>query len=1325
MTYIKTLIALTGLALLTACAGGVTINNNTATLTPSATCDANPFIMGCNATQTQQEEFCRDNTKTPDDKTTNCADTVTRVCEGDVFDGLCTTPTEQEAEAFCRDATKTPATKANNCTSTVVRVCGENPFDAGLCLADNTYRIERLQIRATCTNLDTNPDIDTDDRHVLCPEIVVTACTGNPFLPECRVGDAGASDGTYGLEREKQITANCKGADGTGFGNVFHRACDGIPLYVNRRNEILNACTALTANTPACMTERVAQICNANPYNADLCFEDDIDYTAKRAEELAECRKDNKRLSCVDAAAIECLKNPFQPVLCFIGTTYMQARITQGGACLTNRDGPNCADAIIHVCNDNPFDGFCKGEAGYIDTQLNRCALGDATILQCNAVFDDALAECLEDPFSVACDTEPTFTANKASVRTKRFGFCAETENARDARCRGYTACNTSMAFAPLTCGADFNPVRVTFCGVTDNAFDAECVGNFADTTAQLAFCKVTVQAFDARCVGNLADTSAQMAFCAVPARAFDAGCVGNLIDAMAQTEYCKVPARAFDDGCVGNLADAAAQLAFCKLSTSDPFGTDCGGTAFRAAREEFCIAKPTTLACDTDLHDEDLEYDPNLCGNGACVETADWLDSFTADGGTAPPTTPAATDPPRHGFLHGGADTVDFGTLTDAFSNDPTVITLNLQDATYNSLPLGGDVQDGIAYFETFIANKSGGYAGIFSGTNLGVPLTAYVAGTEPIAVWYGKFGVEGSADIPDRDFTLNVNLEDREIDAFVQFGGTSHYKLDGDFNDKGVIVNGTVIYGAFTNSNPDMIAEITKAGILTGLIGQEGAVGIFHADLTTSGSDTYVGGFVAAPYILPADDSPSKITFSDWVRSFVSPLGPSPNTGFRSRANQFLQGTETDLLTTGTQDSGSNTAAPDVITITLAENDLGGEAADGFAYFRGHIAPANKSYYYTGILSGTDLGAPLTEQPTSMLWRGYIRLTGFGGLNKHFDLTVNFGAGSQMGGGTLSAFVPFGSANTTLNYKIDAEFNADGLIITGDATNPNILYDDFTNGNPDMPAGSVDRHTGILSGIIGEQGVVAVFISNPHSEPSYVFSGGLVAAPIQGTSGFLKWANSLATFPRFVPTTENQFLQGTATGLHTKGTRASQLNNAKPTVTTVTLADKGLGGQAADGFAFFDGYSGQQHYYAGILSGTDLGAPLTRQPTNTVWRGHIALSGFATVNKSFDLTVDFGAGSQTGGGTIAAFVKVFNNNDVSHYKIDAEFNADGVIVPVADSIVYDEFTGGEPDSPTMASLRHTGMVTGLIGEQGAVGVFIGSTMSGGFVARNTPSSP
>ncbi|MCA8833779.1 MAG: hypothetical protein K8953_01730, partial [Proteobacteria bacterium] len=458
-------------------------------------------------------------------------------------------------------------------------------------------------------------------------------------------------------------------------------------------------------------------------------------------------------------------------------------------------------------------------------------------------------------------------------------------------------------------------------------------------------------------------------------------------------------------------------------------------------------------------------------------------------------------------------------------------------------------------------------------------------------------------------------------------------------------------------------------------------------------------VGGFVAAPYILPADDSPSKITFSDWVRSFVSPLAPSPNTSFRSRTNQFLRGTETDLLTTGTQFLSQNNDPAIVRTITLADKGLGGEAADGFAYFRGYIPAANKSYYYAGILSGTDLGAPLTQQPISTLWRGHIGLTGFGGLNKSFTLTVNFGVGSQVGGGTLSAFVPFGGSTTTLFYKIDAEFNADGLIITGDAANPNILYDDFTGANPDMPTGFDDSHTGILSGIIGEQGVVATFISNPHAtDNAYAFSGGFVAEPVAPADDFPNkvtfndWLRLSEDTPSAVPTIgtpANEFLRGTKIDLRTAGTQISDTNTAAPTVTTVTLADNGLGGDSADGFAFFNGYIGQQHYYAGILSGTDLGAPLAQQPTNTVWRGHISLNGFATVNKSFNLTVNFGAGSQMGGGTLAAFVKVFNNNDVSHYKIDAEFHADGLRVRVADSIVYGVSTGGDPDMPTMAQLR------------------------------------
>ena len=52
---------------------------------------------------------------------------------------------------------------------------------------------------------------------------------------------------------------------------------------------------------------------------------------------------------------------------------------------------------------------------------------------------------------------------------------------------------------------------------------------------------------------------------------------------------------------------------------------------------------------------------------------------------------------------------------------------------------------------------------------------------------------------------------------------------------------------------ANPDLLIPNSgnKLGILTGLIGQEGAVGVFVADDadTTSTRTTYVGGFVACP--------------------------------------------------------------------------------------------------------------------------------------------------------------------------------------------------------------------------------------------------------------------------------------------------------------------------------------------------------------------------------------------------------------------------------------------------------------------------------------------
>ena len=409
MTYLKTLIALTTLALLTACAGGVTINpvvnnNNGPT---AATCTANPFATGCTTTPTQQATFCRDKSKITDTKDSDCAPTVIRLCGENPFEtGLCTEPTPTEAEAFCSDDNKSTATKANDCIPTISRVCGENPFEAGLCFDDNTYEPTRVQIRATCDNADGA----SPPRHALCPDIVVTECTADPFLAVCRLGTAGADDGTYGLERTKQIAATCPN-------NVHDIRCHGEEPYETTRQGILSNCEANVGTGNACPADVVMQVCIGNPYNTILCNDSAIDYTAQRLIRLNECKANNGLDGCAAAAATTCPANPFQAVLCFIDTTYEGDRTTQTQNCRDGvTDAPNCPDVLIAVCNADKFDTHCMGATDYIDAQRNECALATATTAQCNGVFAAASGRCVwQIRLAVACDTEPTFTAMQRS----------------------------------------------------------------------------------------------------------------------------------------------------------------------------------------------------------------------------------------------------------------------------------------------------------------------------------------------------------------------------------------------------------------------------------------------------------------------------------------------------------------------------------------------------------------------------------------------------------------------------------------------------------------------------------------------------------------------------------------------------------------------------------------------------------------------------------------------------------------------------------------------------------------------------------------------
>ena len=163
-------------------------------------------------------------------------------------------------------------------------------------------------------------------------------------------------------------------------------------------------------------------------------------------------------------------------------------------------------------------------------------------------------------------------------------------------------------------------------------------------------------------------------------------------------------------------------------------------------------------------------------------------------------------------------------------------------------------------------------------------------------------------------------------------------------------------------------------------------------------------------------------------------------------------------------------------------------------------------------------------------------------------------------------------------------------------------------------------------------------------------------------------------------------------------------------------TFNGQSLGGDAADGVAFFTAArisnSGSLYSYAGILSGTNLGAPLTDNTGSAKWIGSFQHGRYSPTD--FILNVSFGTGE--GAGEIEAIVPTQVSSD---YHVTGEFDDTGVITGTAR---YGLFRTNVPDNRGFALPAFTGKLTGLIGEEGAVGAFFINDHFGGFVAR--PSS-
>ena len=156
---------------------------------------------------------------------------------------------------------------------------------------------------------------------------------------------------------------------------------------------------------------------------------------------------------------------------------------------------------------------------------------------------------------------------------------------------------------------------------------------------------------------------------------------------------------------------------------------------------------------------------------------------------------------------------------------------------------------------FKDKLTARNYNYAGIFSGTDLGAPITDR-AGTT--AIWYGSFNHTLN---PSKDFALTVtfNKIGGTLDAFVRAGIANNSFIFDDvrFDTRGLIT-GEVLYVTFL-PNDRTATPITQTATLRGLIGQQGAVGVFVGE---EGSNIG-GGFVAHP---TAKLDSNKINFADW---------------------------------------------------------------------------------------------------------------------------------------------------------------------------------------------------------------------------------------------------------------------------------------------------------------------------------------------------------------------------------------------------------------------------------------------------------------------------
>ncbi len=193
-----------------------------------------------------------------------------------------------------------------------------------------------------------------------------------------------------------------------------------------------------------------------------------------------------------------------------------------------------------------------------------------------------------------------------------------------------------------------------------------------------------------------------------------------------------------------------------------------------------------------------------------------------------------------------------------------------------------------------------------------------------------------------------------------------------------------------------------------------------------------------------------------------------PSYPTTVTSNTSTFLTIEGTEIFIAGLERSnGTDVATSDINGLTRAGDDM-----DGIQYFQGRLGDSGNVRTFAGILPTTNLGAPLTAQPTTAVWPGSYSERGRTAASLNFNIDF----ANRRITATTEDTLPVASLRFNLGFSDSGVIS--GLVIEHSS-------------NLDTAIGASRTATGL----IGTEGLVGVFIDNLSSQLGLRYVGGFVA--------------------------------------------------------------------------------------------------------------------------------------------------------------------------------------------------------------------------------------